>query len=139
MSDLTTLSGEYAENADFAKLLNAAVLALRKRHLQLPAAVAPLENNVSVALADVVRELATRLESAEGQQPSNLAIPEEVVERIRESHKAKLAWLIQDLRTTADALAREQSLTEKQLQQLEEVSEAADGAATAVFRRLWRR
>lgn len=139
MSDLTALSGEYAENAEFVRTLNSALLALRKRQLAGKRKASGAVNFRS--LGDLIAELARCIDQKEGvgEGCEAVEIPRDVLDRLRERHRSDLGWYAKDLQAIGELLRQEKSLSDKQLRQLDEICEAADAAATAVFRRLWRR
>jgi hypothetical protein len=135
MSDLTSLSGEYAENAEFVRRFNGALLAVRKEQMRPQTAASG--SNHAKALARLVKELAYTLEHPTSDLPD--AVPRDVIERLKERHRSDLSWFIRDLRDVVADLTNGTQLQPKQIARLEDVCEAADAAATAVFRRLWRR
>jgi hypothetical protein len=146
MSDMTSLSHQYATNASFAEHINAWVLAIKKASLGVAEGALPSSSELHEArsrLVELLNSAVSRLDAAAGQTfaegDPNGGCPEEVLERVQERHKTDLTWFLQDLRETASTLSQKSALEPRLLTILDELSDAADGLASESFRRLWRR
>jgi hypothetical protein len=147
MSDMTSLSHQYATNASFAEHINAWVLAIKKASLGVAEGALPSSSELHEArsrLVELLNSAVSRLDAAasghtfaEGDPDAGCS--EDVLERVQERHKADLAWFLQDLRETASTLSQKSALEPRLLTILDEFSDAADGLASESFRRLWRR
>src|SRR5438270_7434966 len=142
MSDMSSLSSEYAASADFATEVNSAVLALKRawsRGEGAPSAAGAEEERLRERLAVVLLGLARQLAAGETAEDAEAAllIPEDVIARLEAKHRAQLAWYLDDLRQTAAALRGGSPLEARQLEALDDVCDAADATASASFRRLW--
>ena len=141
MSNQTSLSVEYTANASFAQSVNQAVLDVKRRPHEM-GAVPRGEEDSAAKLAVVLDTLAERLEqpnAAPALTEDTPLIPDEVVDWLLREYDNQRDWFVQDVRDTAEALRREQPLTDKQLGILDSLCDAADEAASATFRSLWKR
>jgi hypothetical protein len=142
MSHLTTLSNEYTASADFARQFNAAAMELKRDQLRIPRAsgqpVDPREYRERLAsmVGAVAQQLSEATTSTAGRAVS---VPSAVSERLRARHKRELNWFLEDLRALERTLSEASDLDERQLALVDEVCDVADAAASATFRRLWRR
>lgn len=143
MSDMTSLSHEYAASADFAREFNDAVLWLKKWQFPEAGIPTPAKEEVHGArqqLIQVMHDLAARLESkVQSSQMSRGAIPGEIVDRLVSKHKNRMAYLVQDLRNATSELEGEGQIDLSAMATLDEICDAADASASASFRRLRRR
>lgn len=148
MSDMTSLSHQYATNASFAEHINAWVLAIKKASLGVAAEALPPRaelDEARVRLVELLNSAVSRLDTASSghtiadEAESDGGCPEEVLERVQERHKSNLSWFLQDLKETTSALSQKAALESRLLVVLDEFSDAADGLASESFRRLWRR
>ncbi len=147
MSDMTALSHEYETSASFAERVNAAVLQVKKACFHrdnMPEPAVDALADSSKQLANILGELAVRLASLRQsgdqiQLPQAMEVPEEVLERIENKQRSRLAYFIEDLELAAEALAGKGKIDNRVLGTLDEVCEAADAIASAMFRRLRRR
>ena len=144
MSDMTSLSHEYAASADFAQELNTAVLQLKKALLPASEVQAPNDSALREARAEIAAILlgllkrlgaAERITSAEREK----SIPEDVVRRVEAKQQPRLTYFVDDLKRAAASLASEGALDSEVLSVLDEICDAADACASASFRRLRRR
>jgi len=135
MSDISALSHDYESTARFAELVNTAVLALKKslRHGR----AAPPTREETLRLAEIVRAVKTQVE--ERVREVSPEVPSEVVERLRTEHQSQLGYLIDDLTSAEKALAGSVPLDADVVRVLDEICDAADASASAMFRRLRRR
>lgn len=138
MSDMTNLSNDYSASADFAKGFNRAVLLLKRKHLD-PSWVS--ESDELAARREVAQVLEGLLAevASEGESPTKVLIPMDVLERLHEQFQGKLDWFKDDLRQLKTALDGGAALEDKDFAVLDEICDAADATASASFRRLWRR
>jgi hypothetical protein len=140
MSELSSLSHEYASTADFSRAINDDVLFLKKRFLH--GAVGVDEGQIAKAserLGQVLAGLLHRLGEHEIIATSNVIIPEDVVVRLESEHCGDRAFFISDLTRLVRELCAHAPLQQGELQLLDSICEAADASASATFRKLWRR
>lgn len=141
MSDLTALSQEYAESACFAEEVNADLLEV-KRMLMGPSGDSEQGRASRRRLARAVRSVVAALHSAAAREEASDDldyVPPEVLERIEQRHRPRLAYFIDDLRAATDALDGDESIAPEVLALCDELCEVADATASASFRRLRRR
>ena len=142
MSDMSSLSHEYASVADFSRAVNEAVLLLKKRfaHAERNTETEELRSAIHrlrAILSTLLRRLADigATEDAQGE----VAIPEDVLARIVEEHRGELAYVREDIGRLVAALTENACLERKDFDVLDAICEAADASASATFRKLWRR
>ena len=143
MSDMSSLSHEYASSADFSREINDAVLLLKKKFVggAKPKTEPPDSDDTILRLRDILASLLERLGgsidlSAEQEE---MAIPEDVLSRIVEEHRGDLAYFREDLKHVVDVLSSPARIGRKEVDVLDSICEAADASASATFRKLWRR
>ena len=142
MSDMSSLSHEYASSADFSRDINDAVLTLKKRFVRgEDHAVEPASRDAAKRLRDTLIHLLHRLgeSSAVPVASAEVSIPEDVQSRIEQLHQGDLVYFLADLKRLVDALSGNASLDQNDLALLDSIGEAADASASATFRKLWRR
>jgi hypothetical protein len=141
MSDMTSLSNEYNANADFAKQFNTAVLELKRDQFQVASVgeERPRLQEHRELIANMLKRLAQQFGDAETVIAGGGTIPADVAERLHSNHKSEMEWFLQDLNAATQALIDGGSLDERQWEVLDEICDVADAAASATFRRLWRR
>jgi len=129
MSDISALSHDYEATSQFADRINSAVLQLKKslHHSQARPDLGEL--------ASVVEAVKTQLSSAE----HSTTVPMEVVERLSSEHQAQMSYLIADLQSAEEALRGKAAVDPAVIRVLDEICDAADASASAMFRRLRRR
>ena len=142
MSDMTSLSHEYAAAADFAQEVNSAVVTIKKEQLGL--GNPPALNNDSIqqkrqALAAVIVDLLHRLTASGKGKSLEIVVPEDVLSRLEAKHQSQMDYFVEDLRAVSEALAKRLPLEARQVASLDEICDAADASASATFRRLRRR
>jgi ABC-type transporter Mla subunit MlaD len=135
MSDISALSHDYEATAQFAERVNTAVLALKKsmRHGHKRAYVGSEE----ASLVEIVQAVTNQLQA--DSTPPTPSIPPEVIERLGSQHNAQMGYLLDDLASARDALRGQSPLSNDVLRVLDEICDAADASASAMFRRLRRR
>lgn len=142
MSDMTSLSHEYAAAADFAQEVNSAVVTIKKEQLGLgnsPDLNTDALRQKRQALNAIIEDLLHRLmASGKGKNP-NIVVPEDVLSRLEAKHQSQMAYFVEDLRAVSETLAQGLPLEERQVASLDEICDAADASASATFRRLRRR
>ena len=142
MSDMSSLSHEYASVADFSRALNEAVLLLKKRfaHAERYSKTDELRSAIH-RLREILRTLLRRLADAgtTGGDQGDVAIPEDVLARIVEEHRGELAYFREDIGRLVAVLTENARLERKDFDPLDAICEAADASASATFRKLWRR
>jgi len=142
MSDMTSLSHEYAAAADFAQEVNSAVVTIKKEQLGLGIPPAPDSDSIRQkrqALAAVIEDLLHRLTASRKGKNSGIVVPEDVLGRLEAKHQSQMAYFVDDLKAVSDALSKGLPLEERQVASLDEICDAADASASATFRRLRRR
>ncbi len=143
MSDMTSLSHEYAASSDFARQFNDAVLRLKKWQfaeagIPLPSAGEVLEARQQ--LVQTLKDVVGRLEAkGEAMHSFGIAIPPEVADRLIGKHRNRMAYFVQDLRNATRDLEGEGQVDLPAMATLDEICDAADASASASFRRLRRR
>ena len=136
MSDISTLSHEYQASARLAEELNEALLSIKKGRLHRRPG---LTVDQMKALASTVESLLRQVEADEDLSRSEF-IPQEMVDRVRERNRAHIAYFLEDLSRTARVLgAGSGPLDDEVVRTLDEICDAADETASAVFRRMRRR
>ncbi|MGA2062451.1 MAG: hypothetical protein ABSG67_18365 [Thermoguttaceae bacterium] len=143
MSDMTSLSHEYAASSDFARQFNDAVLRLKKWQFAEPGIPAPSAKEVQEArqrLVQALNDLAGRLEArGEMMQSLGIVIPTEVADRLISKHKNQMPYFVQDLHNATRDLEGQGQIDLPAMGTLDEICDAADASASASFRRLRRR
>ena len=135
MSDISALSHDYEATARFAERVNTAVLSLKKSLRQSRGAVRSIAESRS--LAEIVHATKSQLEPGAGE--ATPPVPPEVVQRLSLEHKTRMAYLLEDLAAAETALRGNSPLDSKVVRVLDEICDAADASASAMFRRLRRR
>lgn len=141
MSDMSSLSHEYASTTDFSRQINCAVLLLKKRYLQSESEVPQPEElkNARQLAQQTVRALLHRLTGEPISDFDEESLPEDVVLRIEERQRGNLNYFTQDLAELDQRFANDAALTADELALLDGICEDADASASATFRKLWRR
>ena len=136
MSDISTLSHEYEASARLADELNEAILAIKKARLHRRAG---LTGDQRKSLANTVESLRQLVEAGQDLGQSEF-IPQEMVDRVRQRNRPHMAYFLDDLLRTASVLGGGSGpLDDEVVRTLDEICDAADEAASAVFRRMRRR
>jgi hypothetical protein len=136
MSDISALSHDYESSAKLAEDLNEAILIIKKARLHGTPDL-PLDRRKTIA--STVRNVRLQLDP-EGQNLQEEFVPPEIASRLTERQGQQLAYFLEDLQKVEAALAEESSpLDEKAIEVLDEICDAADATASAVFRRMRRR
>ncbi len=142
MSEMSSLSHEYASSADFSRDINDAVLTLKKRFVRgEDQAIEPASRDAAKRLRDTLIHLLNRLGEniVVAVASEEVAIPEDVLSRIEQLHQGDLVYFLADLKRLLDALSGNATLDQNDLALLDSICEAADASASATFRKLWRR
>ena len=144
MSDMSSLSHEYASTTDFSHHVNRAVLLLKKRYLGESRGSLDSDQlaEASSLIIGMVRQLLARLgaASSEHESPdSGLSIPEDVLIRLEEKQSGNLDYFRDDLAGLEKSLASGSVLGNTELALLDSICEVADASASATLRKLWRR
>jgi hypothetical protein len=136
MSDISTLSHEYEASARLAEELNEAILAIKKARLHRRAGLTADQRK---SLANTVESLRQLVDPHEDLGQSEF-IPQEMVDRVRERNRPHMAYFLDDLLRTASVLGGGSApLDDEVVRTLDEICDAADETASAVFRRMRRR
>ena len=135
MSDISALSHDYEATARFAERVNAAVLGLKKSLWKGQGQV--FSSTESGSLAEIVHAVKTQLGS--GSAETTPSVPPEVVERLSSEHKTQMGYLVEDLASAEQALRGSSPVESEVIRVLDEICDAADASASAMFRRLRRR
>ncbi len=142
MSDMTSLSHEYAAAANFAQEVNSALVTIKKEQLGIgnPASLnTDLIQQKRKALAAVIEELLHRLIASAKGNHSKIVVPEDVLSRLEAKYQSQMPYFVDDLRAVSEALAKGLPLEDRQIASLDEICDAADASASATFRRFRRR
>jgi hypothetical protein len=142
MSDMSSLSHEYASSADFSRDINDAVRTLKKRFVgRRDQALEVKASDAARRLRDTIIQLLHRLgpSGAAAVASAEVSIPEDVLSRIEQIHRGDLVYFLGDLNRLVNALSNHGSLDQNDLALLDSIGEAADASASATFRKLWRR
>lgn len=143
MSEMSSLSHEYASAADFSRQINDAVLLLKKRYLSQRKSGESLEQGLQDAnslVRNTLQTLLLRLDDNGAPKEEPLEpIPEDVLVRIETKHRSNWQYVRDDLKRIVHLLATRGTLGQEELALLDSVCEAADASASATFRKLWRR
>ena len=140
MSDMSSLSHEYASATDFARQVNEAALVVKKRYLKGTNAADDQHLTQSKSLLhEIVGTLLRRFGHEAGQGGFAEGVPEDVFVRLESRHEGNLGYFKDDLADLSNALGSSAVLSLPQLELLESICEAADASASATFRKLWRR
>ena len=141
MSDMSSLSHEYASTTDFSHHVNQAVLLLKKRYIGR-SDVDPEElAKASQLVSGIVRRLLVRMgrEVAEPKAANAVVIPEDVLIRLEEKERGNLEYFMDDLSKLNESISGDSGLTPAEIELLDSICEVADASASATFRKLWRR
>lgn len=142
MSDMSSLSHNYASTTDFSHHVNQAVLILKKRHLGSGKGISEKESAEAWALvASMVRHLLQRMgvDVQKGGSQVAVMIPEDVLSRLEEKQRGNLEYFVEDLVKLDETLTRGDELNAAEIELLDSICEVADASASATFRKLWRR
>ena len=142
MSDMSSLSHNYASTTDFSHHVNQAVLTLKKQYLGGGKGVdADDFANASRRVHGMVRSLLQRLGGAVQPPRSEdlISIPEDVLTRLEEKQRGNMEYFLEDLTRLDESLSQASDLHASDIELLDTVCEVADASASATFRKLWRR
>ena len=135
MSDVSALSHEYRTSAKLAEELNSAIIAIKKARLYRSL---ELNEEQRRQLTNTLEAVRSRL--ANEEKTPAVIVPQEVVTRLVERHRSKLAYFLEDLTTAAAALSRPSTPVEDfVVHLLDEICNVADQTASSMFRRMRRR
>ncbi len=136
MSEISALSHEYEASARLAEELNEAILTIKKSRLHQRIGLTKDQRKI---LAGTVAALRQQLEAGQGGAQSEF-LPQEMVERLSERHRPRMAYFLDDLSRTVSVLGNDLvPLDDSIIGVLDEICDAADETASAVFRRMRRR
>ena len=142
MSDMSSLSHEYASTTDFSHHVNQAVLVLKKQHIGGGKSVDAKDlADASLLIHGMARRLLQRLGAAvePSQSQDMVAIPEDVLARLEEKQRGNMEYFLDDLAKLEESLSKRSELSSSDIELLDTVCEVADASASATFRKLWRR
>jgi hypothetical protein len=142
MSDTTALSHLYATHSQFVEQLNSWIGAVKRRRAGVPDPATAGESETAEArarLGAVLEQVLTRLSPERPGGHAGTEVPDEVIGRIEAEHRGDREWYVQDLEALRDAIRNDGPLDDRAIKVLDEIGDAADAAASASFRRLWRR
>ncbi|QDU05722.1 hypothetical protein V6x_54630 [Gimesia chilikensis] len=142
MSDMSSLSHEYASTTDFSHHVNQAVLTLKKQYLGGGKGVDANDfADASRLVHGMVRRLLQRLGAlVEPSQSQGLtSIPEDVLTRLEEKQSGNMEYFLEDLVKLEESLSESSDLCASEINLLDTICEVADASASATFRKLWRR
>jgi hypothetical protein len=141
MSEMSSLSHEYASTSDFSRELNDAVLILKRRVFSGTQPVAASEAEIAARhVQSILSCLASRFEDAASSAPEcGPTIPEDVIARLESDHRGDRTYFLADVKRLASSLAPAGPIDQADLTLLDSICTAADASASATFRKLWRR
>lgn len=145
MSDMSSLSHEFASTTDFSHHVNQAVLLLKKnfhgsKQAELNAqSLAKAFSLIEGIVVRLLQRLDRQSESVSADSGIIPEIPEDILSRLEEKEQGNLSYFIDDLMSLQKALTYKDGLTANQIRMLESICEVADASASATFRKLWRR
>lgn len=141
MSEMSSLSHEYASTSDFSRALNDAVLVLKRARIRPPSAEArPQVEDAVRRLRNILTHLLVRFGESEVQESAlDFIIPEDVVSRIECDHSGAKTYFVADMKRLANSLTPNTGVEDSDLRLLDSICTAADASAAATFRKLWRR
>jgi len=146
MSDLSTLSHEYATNALFADEINTLILKLKKNFLKTAGLSAVSDNEIQEAqkrlmdvLEEILSELKPKIHQPDIAKKEIGSVPTEVIERILYQYRNTLDYFIEDVKDIIERLKSNKQIDSKGFELLDSLCDAADSITSTSFRRLWRR
>ncbi len=144
MSDLSVLSQEYKRYSDLARSLTADLILLKRLRFRLPGSdvITEEEEHAStVRLAGFVRAVENALSKEEEALPKEIPrLPGALIERIQETYGGTLPRFRDDLRALEQRLScDEATLTDDDMDLLDNLINAVHGETSNVFSRLWRK
>jgi hypothetical protein len=135
MSDISALSHEYETSAKLEDL-NEAILTIKKSRVHQSAGLTIDQRR---ALAITVEALWQQLDPDQGSSQEEF-LPQEILARLHERNSQRMPYFLDDLSRTAKTLEDESMrVDEPVIRVLDEICDAADATASAVFRRMRRR
>jgi hypothetical protein len=136
MSDISALSHDYEASAKLAEELNDAILVIKKSRVHHRVGLTVDQRK---ALAGTVGSLKQQLAASPGEGQADF-LPQEMVERLSERNRPRMAYFLDDLSRTVSVLKNDAvPLDDTIVQVLDEICDAADATASSVFRRMRRR
>lgn len=145
MSDLSVLSHEYTTASELSRLINSALIVLKKTCLGLSGAktITPDQvDNSRRCLAEVLDTIIGLMDARRVHQLDPMAIarvPGALVTRLQAERRGDLAYYLEDLEQVAARLREDPSkLTDGDLASLDQLAAAAAAETSSVFRRLMR-
>lgn len=145
MSDLSSLSHDYAASASFAEEINESLLKLKKVLAKTPGSrfVRPEEvqearENLRRILSSLLQEISKPERNQADEGFKIKLIPEEFIDGIHDKHKGRFSYFVEDLSEALNALDTNR-ITNQTINILDDICDIADSTASVTFRRLWRR
>lgn len=146
MSDLSTLSHEYAANALFADEVNNLILMLKKFFFKTKGKgiisteeMAKTREKLIEFLEGILVELNPKSLDQDAIKNRKGVIPLEVIERIQEQYRNKLDCFVEDIKNLIDRLKYNKQIDPSGFDLLDKMCDAADNITSTSFRRFWRR
>jgi hypothetical protein len=146
MSDLSTLSHEYAANALFADEVNTLILMLKKFFLKTRGKEGISNEEISKTreklielLEGILVELNPKSLDSETIKKRSGLIPLEVIEKIRGQYRNEPVYLVEDINELIDRLKYDKQIDSSGFELLDTLCDAADNITSTSFRRFWRR
>lgn len=145
MSDLSSLSHDYAASASFAEEINESLLKLKKVLAKTPGSrfVRPEEvqearENLRRILSSLLQEISKPERNQADEGFKIKLIPEEFIDGIHDKYKGRFSYFVEDLSEALNALDTNR-ITNQTINILDDICDIADSTASVTFRRLWRR
>jgi hypothetical protein len=146
VSDLSTLSHEYAANALFADEVNNLILMLKKFFFKTKGKdiisneeMAKTREKLIEFLEGILVELNPKSLAPEAIKKRRGVIPLEVIEKIQEQYRNELDCFVEDIRDLIDRLKYNKQIDSSGFDLLDSMCDAADNITSTSFRRFWRR
>jgi len=145
MSDLSSLSHDYAASASFAEEINESLLKLKKVLAKTPGSrfvrseeVQEARENLRRILSSLLQEISKPERNQADEGFKTKLIPEEFIDGIHDKHKGRFSYFVEDLSEALNALDTNR-ITNQTINILDDICDIADSTASVTFRRLWRR
>ena len=146
MSDLSTLSHEYAANALFADEVNNLILMLKKFFFKTKGKdiisneeMAKTREKLIEFLEGILVELNPKNLDPEIIKKRRGVIPLELIEKVQEQYRNELDCFVEDIRDLIDRLKYNKQIDSSGFDLLDSMCDAADNITSTSFRRFWRR
>ena len=146
MSNLSTLSHEYAANASFADEINTLILKLKKYYFKTKGMenihrreIEKTQQKIAEFLEGILAELKPETLKSEIVKKRVGLVPAEIIERIKHLYRNTMDYYVEDVKELINVLNSNKQIDTKEFELLDSLCDAADSITSTSFRRLWRR